>query len=335
MRTQDNTRNPEVLLHPVRIGNVEIPGNLFLAPVAGFSDSPFRSICIENGADLVFTEMVSCEGLSRDSQKTINLTHKQKNQQLLAVQVFAPDPVTAVRGVKQLSSQKPDLIDLNCGCPVPKIIRTGCGSALMKTPEMIGKIVHAIKQETDAPVTVKIRSGWDASSITYLQAAKSAEEAGAAMVSIHARTRAQGYSGKADHEHTRILKSRLSIPVTASGDLFSPEDAERIFKQTGCDAVMFARGAVGNPFIFRKTKEYLETGTYTNESHEAKLRTALRQLEMMAEITSELRACKEMRKHMCAYTKGLQGGAALRQKVVHAETIQEYNALITDFLNSL
>jgi nifR3 family TIM-barrel protein len=235
----------------------------------------------------------------------------------------------------------PEAVDINCGCPVPKVIKTGAGSALMRNPGLLGRIVEAVVRASrkylgGVPVTVKIRSGWDGASLNYRECAGIAVEAGAAMVSLHARTRAQGYGGKSDWSHIGDLVSRLKVPVTGSGDLFAPEDAERMFLETGCAAVMFARGAMGNPFIFSAARSFLRTGSWRPPEGSERLRIALRQLALFAADAGEKRACREMRKQFCAYTKGcmgapgLAGGATLRNRLVHAETIAEYRFLLLE-----
>jgi len=325
-----------IYYHPASIGDLLIPGNLFLAPVAGYSDRSFRSVCIKGGASLCYTEMVSSEALYRGSGKTQQLLLRAENEKLFAVQLFGGDPhaMQEAAGIV-IRDHKPSLIDINAGCPVPKIIKSGAGSALTKDPEHLYTITRAVVQAAgETPVTVKIRSGWDAQNLTWKEAALAAYEAGAKAVTIHARTRAQGYEGKADWtilaELVKVLKNK--IPVFGSGDVFSPEDAKSMFEQTDCCAVMFARGAMGNPFIFRQTIELLTTGTYNEIDPAERIRAGMEELELLIEDTGELSACREMRKRFCGYSKGLLGGPSLRSAIVKAEKASDYKGIFSHYL---
>ncbi len=323
------------LHRPVSIGKVALPGNLFLAPVAGYSDRAFRSVCVDQGADFTCTELVSAEALTRDSRKTEALIRRAANEKAYAVQLFGADPETIGRATALLAPFAPEVVDLNCGCPVPKVVKTGAGAALSRDIPRIGRIVEAMVRASEehlggAPVTVKIRSGWDDSSINYREAARAAVEAGAALVALHARTRAQAYSGKADWSHLADLASRLTVPVIGSGDLFSPEAAERMLRETGVAGVMFARGAMGNPFIFAEARALLEQGRYEAVPVAERMRTAILQLELLAADAGEEFACREMRKQFCAYSKGIPGGAAVRNSLVRASTIEDYRKVLRE-----
>jgi nifR3 family TIM-barrel protein len=351
-----------VLYHPVTIGSLELPGNLFLAPVAGYTDRAFRSICAEAGADLAFTELVSAEALTRRPElyglpglssaaksgsppkaDSVCLVRRGPAEKRYGVQLFGAQPDTLGRACALLKALEPDLVDLNAGCPVPKVVKSGAGSALMRDPARLGRAVEAMVRSSreslgDVPVTVKIRAGWDAASRNYAECARIAVEAGAAMVSLHPRTRTQGYGGTSDWSLIADMAGRLSVPVCGSGDLYTPEDARRMLEETGCTAVMFARGAMGNPFIFTLTKALLGVpGTVPapEDLGTARLQAGLRHLEMLAEDLGEHRACLEMRRQFCAYTKGtvdqpgIPGGAALREKIVHAKTIAEYRVILS------
>jgi nifR3 family TIM-barrel protein len=232
---------------------------------------------------------------------------------------------------------------LNAGCPVPKVVKHGAGAALMRSPATLGAIVRQMAKASaerlgGIPVTIKMRSGWDSSSINYVECARIAAEEGAAMATLHPRTRAQGYGGRSDWPQIADLAGRLGIPVCGSGDLFAPEDAGRMLAETGCAAAMFARGALGNPFIFASAREFLETGRYEPPSFGARLGAGLRHLELLAADIGEKSACLEMRKQFCAYTRGapgqpgMPGAAALRQKIVHAETVAQYRDILGAFL---
>ncbi|MDR2019665.1 MAG: tRNA dihydrouridine synthase DusB [Treponema sp.] len=342
------------LYRPVTIGSLSVPGNIFLGPVAGYSGRAFRSICIEQGACFTYTELVSAEALARNPAHyglddpgrppaelppPANILRRANNEKQYAVQLFGANPETLYRAVLLLAPLHPQAVDLNCGCPVPKVVKTGAGSALMKNPGLLGRMVEsAVRASREAlggvPVTVKLRSGWDAASVNYRECARIACAAGAALAALHARTRSQGYGGRADWSHIAELAALLPVPVAGSGDLFSPEDAERMLRETGCAAVMFARGAMGNPFIFSAVRSLLTTGSWQPADPVRRLRTGFRHLELLAEDLGETSACLEMRKQFCAYTKalgsggpGLPGAAALRNRLVHAETIEQYREI--------
>ncbi|MDR2160315.1 MAG: tRNA dihydrouridine synthase DusB [Treponema sp.] len=336
------------LYHPVTAGGLVLPGNLFLAPVAGCSDWIFRSICAEAGADFTFTELVSAESLIRappggrrpdgSFHPVHELLRRGKNETPYAVQLFGADPRRMYEAAALLAPWKPDMVDINGGCPVPKVTKTGAGSALMRDPANLGRVVEAVVRASRehlgaAPVSLKIRSGWDDSSVNYAECARIAAKAGASMVSLHPRTRAQGYGGRSRWDHITDLVSRIDLPVTGSGDLYTPEDAGSMLRETGCAAVMFARGAMGNPFIFTAARSLLVTGSYTVPGPAARAGAAFRQLEILAGEIGERAACIRMRKQFCACTKGsmgapgMAGGAVLRNALVHAESIEEYRNL--------
>ncbi|MDR2633397.1 MAG: tRNA dihydrouridine synthase DusB [Treponema sp.] len=323
--------------HPLVIGSLTVPGNLFLAPIAGYTDRAFRALCVEEGADFTCTELISAEALIRNRVRAEPLMRRADREERYAIQLFGADPEVMYQATALLAPYHPEAVDINCGCPVPKVVKTGAGSALMRQPSLLGRIVEAVVRSSRdhlqaVPVTVKMRSGWDQASINYETCARIAVEAGAVMVSLHARTRAQGYGGKSDWVHIKDLVSRLAVPVAGSGDLFSPEDAERMLRETACAGVLFARGALGNPFIFRAARSLLLTGSYNTPVEAAeRLRTGLRHMQLLAQDWGEKRACREMRKHFCAYTKGVPGGALLRNKLVHAETLEEYRALCREW----
>ncbi len=337
-----------MLYHPVKIGNVELKGNLFLAPVAGYSDAAFRSVCIENGACFTYTEMVSAEALVRKNLKTEILMRRAYNEKAYSVQIFGGEPeIMAEAAQIVLEKTGCEVIDINCGCPVPKIIKTGAGSALTRDPDRLFKVAEAVvKAAGGTPVTVKIRSGWESKQMTWRAAAEAALAAGVSAITIHPRTRAQGYEGHSDWgimkelvEMVREWEGREGagrhVPVFGSGDLFKPEDARRMLEETEADAVMFARGAMGNPFIFRDATSLLTQGSYEPVPAEIRIKTGFAELERLAEETSEQHACLEMRKRFAAYSKGIQNGAALRAQIVHASTIQDYKNIFSSLLTTL
>ena len=324
------------LYHPVKIGNVELKGNLFLAPVAGYSDAAFRSVCIENGACFTYTEMVSAEALVRKNLKTEILMRRAINEKAYSVQIFGGEPEIMAQAAQiVLEKTHCEVIDINCGCPVPKIIKTGAGSALTRDPDRLFKVAEAVvKAAGGVPVTVKIRSGWESKQITWRAAAEAALEAGVSAITIHPRTRAQGYEGHSDWNIMKELVELVAgrVPVFGSGDLFKPEDAKAMLEQTGADAVMFARGAMGNPFIFRDATDLLTKGSYEPLPPEERVKTGFAELERLVAETSEQHACLEMRKRFAAYSKGISGGAALRARIVHAATVEDYKDIFSQFI---
>ena len=324
------------LYHPVKIGNIELKGNLFLAPVAGYSDAAFRSVCIENGACFTYTEMVSAEALVRKNLKTEILMRRACNEKAYSVQIFGGEPeIMAEAANIVLEKTHCEVIDINCGCPVPKIIKTGAGSALTRDPDRLFKVAEAVvKAGGGVPVTVKIRSGWESKQITWQAAAEAALSAGVSAITIHPRTRAQGYEGHSDWNIMKELVELVDgrVPVFGSGDLFKPEDAKAMLEQTGADAVMFARGAMGNPFIFRDATDLLTKGSYEPVPPEERVKTGFAELERLVAETSEQHACLEMRKRFAAYSKGISGGAVLRARIVHAATVADYKDIFSQFI---
>ena len=260
-----------MLYHPVKIGSVELNGNLFLAPVAGYSDRSFRSICVEQGASFTYTEMVSAEALVRGNWKTEELMSRAENEKSYSVQIFGGEEDVMYEAAKIVMEKSScEVIDINCGCPVPKIVKTNAGSALTRDPDRLGKIVAAVKRATEGkrPVTVKIRSGWDAQTITWKEAALAALENGADAITMHPRTKTQGYEGFSDWNKLKELVQLVDgkVPVFGSGDLFKPEDAKRMLEETGCDGVMIARGAEGTT-SGRFARQYSISRAYSPSHH--------------------------------------------------------------------
>ena len=336
------------LYHPVKIGNLVLPGNLFLAPIAGYSDLAFRSLCVEQGASYCTTEMVSAEALTRGSLKTVELMEKAPNETNYAVQIFGGNAdVMSRAAVLVLEQTDCSSIDINGGCPVPKIVKSGAGSMLTREPERLYAIVSAVKKASldycaahperwNVPVTVKIRSGWDSAHLTWKEAAQAALDAGADAITVHARTRAQGYEGKADWNIQRQLVDFISgrIPVFGSGDAHTPETAKKMLEETGVDGVMFARGAMGDPFLFKRTIQFLKSGEYTAETVKERLDAGFRELELNVQKKGEKSACLYMRKKFCAYSSGIRGGARLRQQVVEASSIEDYHKIFDSYIES-
>ena len=334
------------LFHPVDIGPLHLDGNLLLAPIAGYSDRAFRSLCVECGASFCTTEMVSAEALVRKNQKTDALMKRSPNEKAYAVQIFGGNAETMAQAARiVLEKTDCECIDINGGCPVPKIVKTGAGSMLSKEPDRLLAIVSSVKKSVEeycsehpqrkiVPVTVKIRSGWDSSSIMWKECTQAALEASADAITIHARTRAQGYSGKADWNLQAEMVDFVAgrIPVFGSGDAFTPEDAKRMLEETRCDAVMFARGAMGDPFLFSRTIQYLTKGSYETETPKERIAAGFRELAINIEEQGELGACLQMRKKFCAYSSGLQGGSRLRARIVEAKTQEEYRSIFEQYI---
>ena len=314
----------------------------FLAPVAGYSDVAFRAVCAELGAALCYTEMISAEALVRGHIKTRDLLRRDPSEAEYAVQLFGAKADTMAKAVEIVSAYDPVVIDLNCGCPVPKIIKAGAGSALIRDPERLGEIVRAMCAATAIPISGKLRTGWDQNSINYLETAAVAVEAGVCAITLHGRTRAQGYSGKADWNAIKTLADSVPVPVFGSGDVFTANAARAMRQETGCDAIMIARGAMGNPFIFSELttsvgEEAPEAQTAPPRpsrflTPETVVRVATRHLLLSIQYLGEKTACLEFRKQFCAYTKGFPGGAEIRARAVQCTTFAEYETLLREFL---
>ena len=319
----------------VQIGNVQLDGNLLLGPMAGVTDLPFRLLCKEQGVDLVYTEMVSAKGVLYNNKNTEQLLQIEEVERPAALQLFGADPDILRETARRLEHRNFDILDINMGCPVPKVVNNGEGSALMKNPKLIGEIVRKVSTGFSKPVTVKIRKGFDESSINAVEAAKIAEENGAAAIAVHARTREQFYSGKADWDIIRQVKEAVSVPVIGSGDIFTPQDAKAMIEQTGCDAIMMARGTRGNPWLFAQIKAYLNNGVLLPKPDFEEVGTMiLRHANMLADYKGQTIAIREMRKHVAWYTAGYPGSARLRSQVNEIETMQDLEKLLENYRNS-
>ena len=302
------------------IGNVRVEHPFLLAPLAGLTDSPMRQICRRMGAAMVWTEMVSAEGTIRDSERTFDFLVFRENERPVVFQIFGARADSMAGAAARVCAMKPDLIDINVGCPAKKVVRSGSGAALMKEPELLRDIATGVVEAADRPVTAKIRSGWDEDSINAVEVAGLLVECGIAAVAVHPRTRAQGFSGRADWSVISNVKRAIPVPVIGSGDVRSPADALRMLEETSCDGVMIGRGAVGNPWIFRNTVELLRTGRPPEPPTLAQtLRTAIEQLDLMVEMKGERRGVTEMRKHIVAYLRGFHGASRLRSELVRID----------------
>lgn len=320
------------LFHPLDIGKTHLESNLVLGPMAGYTDVAFRTLCIEQGASLTTTEMVSAEGLIRDSKNTFDLLKKAPNEKNLAIQLFGSKADSFAKAARLIDNKEYCAIDINCGCPVLKVTRTGAGSALMQTPNIIGDLVKALKDNTDLPITIKIRLGWDHNSINFLECAEIAQKAGVSGIGLHTRTKSQLYTGVADYLRLKELKQNSSVPIIGSGDIFSAEDAKRVLEETGVDALMFARGSIGHCTVFSETKDLLTKGSYEKQTTKQVIDTLLRQLELTALDKGEDTACREMRKSIGYYLKGIKNSAKVKQAICSALTIDEYRGCLTTLL---
>lgn len=299
----------------LNIGGVELPNPFIMAPLAGITDAVMRSLCEEQGAALTYTEMVSAKGLCYGDRKTPKLLYIPKNAGLTGVQIFGSEPKIIGQAAKMLNSGLNCFLDINMGCPVPKVVRNGDGSALMKNPDCIYEIVSAAVANTDKPVTVKMRKSFDENSSTAVECALAAEAGGAAMVTVHGRTREQYYQGKADWDIIRQVKETLHIPVVGNGDVTCGEDALRMMKETGCDGVMIGRGALGNPWIFDDVICAYEGRKFHPPTWAEKSEMMIRHYNGLVKLKGEYSAVREMRKHIGWYTKGYPGAAKLRGRV--------------------
>lgn len=313
----------------LKIGTVELENNVILGPMAGVTDLPFRLLCREQGAGLVCMEMVSAKAVFYGNRNTKELLQVNPGERPVSLQLFGSDPEILSDIAARLEEGPYDLFDLNMGCPVPKVVKNGEGSALMKDPKLVERILSSMVRALKKPVTVKIRKGFNDESVNAVEIARIAEGCGAAAVAVHGRTREQYYSGKADWEIIRQVKEAVSIPVIGNGDVDSPEAAKRMLAETGCDGVMVARGAKGNPWIFKRITEYLETGRIPSKpSREEVKAMMLRHGEMMVEFKGEAAAMREMRKHVAWYTAGWPHSAALRNDINAVETMEALRELI-------
>lgn len=320
----------------MKIGNLDFPTPVFLAPMAGVTDTPYRILAHEMGCAMAFAEMVSVLGIHFRNEKTLAMLETVPEERPLAMQLFGarPEPV-AEAAVYVESLGCADVIDFNMGCPAPKIVKNGAGSALLKEPERAGEILAALVKATKLPVTVKMRIGWDESSINAVEMAKRAEAVGVAAIAVHGRTREQYYKGHADWSMIAAVKRAVKVPVIANGDIRTTADLARVFRETGCDGVMIGRAAQGNPWIFRAFRSFLETGVEIPPPTIAERGTLiLRHLDMLIQYKGDYIGAREMRKHATWYTKGMVGGGNLRDAFNHAETREDFQRIVEQMIKN-
>lgn len=313
----------------MKFGNIITPNNVFLAPMAGVTDLPFRLICKGFNCGMVYTEMVSAKGLFYKNERTNDLLYVDPKEHPAGVQLFGSDPQILKEISKEVAESDVDFIDLNMGCPAPKITKNGEGSALMKNPQLIGEIVYEAAKNLKKPLTVKIRKGFDDNQINAVEIAKIVEQAGASAITVHGRTREQFYSGKADWDIIKQVKSQVGIPVIGNGDIKKPEDAKKMLEYTGCDGVMIGRAAQGNPWIFKRTVHYLETGELLSEpTFDERAATIMQHAKMLIAYKGAYTGVREMRSHLTSYVKGIHGATDIRRALTTVETLQDIENLL-------
>lgn len=308
----------------MKIGNLELKNKVFLSPMAGVTDLPFRLICKEQGCGLLYTEMINGKALCYDDENTKKMLKIEEEEHPIAVQIFGSEPEFMGRAAEIMNDYSNEILDINMGCPAPKVVKNGDGSALMKNPKLAEEVLKAVVKNSKKPVTLKIRKGWDDNSVNAVEIAKIAEDCGISALAIHGRTREQFYTGKADWDIIAEIKKNLSIPVIGNGDVFTIEDSINMLDKTGCDAIMIGRGAQGNPWIFKRINHYMNTGEILPEpTLNEKISTAIKHLKLAVEEHGEYVAVREMRKHIAWYLKGLRNSAKLRDEINKIEDYQE------------
>lgn len=321
-----------------KIGNVELKNNVVLAPMAGVCNSAFRKIIKEMGCSLVFAEMISDKGLIYNNEKTVNMLYFEECERPIAQQIFGSDKDTFVKAAKMVEEiMHPDIIDINMGCPVPKVaIRAQAGSALLKNTDKIREIVEAVVSSVNVPVTVKIRSGWDSNSINAVEVAKVCEEAGASAITVHGRTRSQGYSGNVDLDIIKKVKEAVSIPVIGNGDITDIDSAKKMLSYTGCDAIMIGRGVLGNPWLMKEIITYLDTGEKISKpTYEDKINMCFHHLNYLLKIKSEKISVLEMRSHIAWYLKGIPGSQKVKNEIFKVTTSENLKKILDNYLKEL
>ena len=322
----------------IKIGNLELENNVFLAPMAGVCNSAFRKLIKEMGCSLVFAEMVSDKGLIYNSKKTKDMLYFEEMERPIAQQIFGSDKDTFVEAAKMVYEiMKPDIIDINMGCPVPKVaVKSQAGAALLKSPNKIYDIVSSVVKAVPVPVTVKIRSGWDSNSINAVEVAKICEKAGASAITVHGRTRSQGYSGTVDLDIIKKVKESVSIPVIGNGDITDIYKAKEMIEYTGCDGIMIGRGVLGNPWLMKEVITYLNDGIVIDKpNYEERIDMCFHHLDYLMNIKPEKVAILEMRSHAAWYIKGIPGAQSVKNEIFKAKTYDEFKNILDKYLKDL
>jgi len=317
----------------MKIGNVEISGNIFLAPMAGVTDRPFREICKSHGCNMVYSEMISAKGILYDNDNTVELLSTSDSERPVVIQLFGADPKILAEAAKKIEHYPFDILDINMGCPAPKIVKNGEGSALMQNPKLVADIVKTVSSAISKPLTIKFRKGFTEDNINAVEIAKIAEENGAKAVTVHGRTRDQYYSGTVDLDIIAKVKEAVTIPVIGSGDVIDPLTAKNMFEVTKCDALMIGRGAQGNPWIFSEINHYFKTGEILKKvTGREKIETALKHATMLIGYKGEYIGIREMRKHTGWYIKGIKGASSVRVNINKAESYKELENILKGLL---
>ena len=317
----------------MKIGNVQLDNEVFLSPMAGVTDLPFRLICKEKGCGMLYTEMINAKALCYDDENTKKMLNLEDDGHPVAVQIFGSDPEYMGKAASIMNQYTNDILDINMGCPAPKVIKNGDGSALMRNPKLAAEVLTAVVKNSEKPVTLKIRKGWDDNSVNALEIAKIAEECGISALAIHGRTREQFYSGKADWDIIAEIKQSINIPVIGNGDVFDVQDAVNMLEKTKCDAIMIGRGSQGNPWIFNRINHYMKTGEVLPEpTLEEKISTAIKHMNLAVAEHGEYVAVREMRKHIGWYLKGLKNSAKYRDQINKITDYKEVIAILEEYV---
>ena len=317
----------------MKIGNVNLDNEVFLSPMAGVTDLPFRLICKEKGCGMLYTEMINAKALCYDDENTKKMLKIEDEEHPIAVQIFGSDPEYMGKAAAIMNQYPNEILDINMGCPAPKVIKNGDGSALMRNPKLAAEVLKAVVKNSEKPVTLKIRKGWDDNSVNALEIAKIAEECGISALAIHGRTREQFYSGKADWDIIAEIKQSINIPVIGNGDVFDVQDAVNMLEKTKCDAIMIGRGSQGNPWIFNRINHYMKTGEVLPEpTLEEKISTAIKHMNLAVAEHGEYVAVREMRKHIGWYLKGLKNSAKYRDQINKITDYKEVIAILEEYV---
>ena len=317
----------------MKIGNVQLDNEVFLSPMAGVTDLPFRTICKEKGCGMLYTEMINAKALCYDDENTKKMLNLEDDGHPVAVQIFGSDPEYMGKAASIMNQYTNDILDINMGCPAPKVIKNGDGSALMRNPKLAAEVLTAVVKNSKKPVTLKIRKGWDDNSVNALEIAKIAEECGISALAIHGRTREQFYSGKADWDIIAEIKQSINIPVIGNVDVFDVQDAVNMLEKTKCDAIMIGRGSQGNPWIFNRINHYMKTGEVLPEpTLEEKISTAIKHMNLAVAEHGEYVAVREMRKHIGWYLKGLKNSAKYRDQINKITDYKEVISMLEEYV---